>query len=376
MLLATVLLLIIAGLLSDRNRPAGRPPAAVEQGDAALYRAIDTRMTQGEGYYSATASEQRIRGYPLRPFVAMRMPTRAWIFRAGGASGAQHLLQLLAVLTGLATALRLRRVVRSLPLWAAASLLAATSITPLTNPVVALWPETWAGLLVALSLACRTDRHWHASVLLGLLAVIFRELALAYLVAMTIAALIERRRTEAIAWIMAGLIAGAAIIGHAIAVHAILLPDDPTSQGWMRASGWGFDLSMARATTMLMTVPAPVSAVLAPLALFGWAATEGGYARRVTLAFLAWLVPFLVIGRPENSYWGLLMAPLWLAGLPLALPALSTALRPRANRHSAHAGLQTVVSCASGAHVPKVRCAPGHPKPPFSTPPELNVDRP
>src|SRR3546814_4548663 len=49
---------------------------------------------------------------------------------------------------------------------------------------------------------------------------------------------------------------------------------------------------------------------------------------------------------------------------------------PRAGRHSAHAGLQMAVPRASGAHVPKVRCASGHEKPPFSARPELTVDRP
>jgi hypothetical protein len=31
---------------------------------------------------------------------------------------------------------------------------------------------------------------------------------------------------------------------------------------------------------------------------------------------------------------------------------------------------------ASGAHVPVVRCAPGHAKPPFSSRHHLNVDQP
>jgi hypothetical protein len=325
-LLAVLLLFIITGLMIETDSPERRILASAEQSDAALYRAIDKQMAHGKSYYSAAATEQRVRGFPLRPFIAMRMPTRAWIFRLMGASGALHLLQLLAVLTVLVTALRLRRVIHSLPIWAAASLFAATSIMPLANPVIALWTELWAGLFVTLSLACRTDRHWRASVALGLVAVIFRELAIAYLAAMTIAALIERRRTEAFAWIVAGLLACAAIAAHALAVHAMLLPSDPTSQGWVRFGGWGFDLSMARMTTMLAMLPMPITAVLAPLALFGWAATEDSYTRRVTLTFMAWLVPFFVIGRPENSYWGLLMAPLWLAGLPLALLAMREAL--------------------------------------------------
>src|SRR3546814_7814580 len=37
----------------------------------------------------------------------------------------------------------------------------------------------------------------------------------------------------------------------------------------------------------------------------------------------------------------------------------------RTDRHSALAGLQMAAFHASGAHVPRARCAPGHGKPPF-----------
>jgi hypothetical protein len=324
-LLLGALLLIVAGFAIDAHRPGRAPAATSDQGDAALYRAIDARMAHGESYYAAAATEQRARGFPLRPFVAVRMPTRAWLVRLVGASWTLHLLQLLGAAVVFGSALRLRDVARSRPLWVAASLIAALSVASLINPVIALWPELWAGLLIALSLACRTDRRWHAGVALGLVAVLFRELALAYLAAMAAAALYDRRRGEALAWVAAAVLAVCAIAAHAVAVHAVVLPGDPASQGWVRIGGWGFDLSMARATTLLALAPWPVTAVIAPLALFGWAAAPDGYARRVALAFAGWLLPFLVIGRPENSYWGLLMAPLWLAGLPLALPALREA---------------------------------------------------
>ncbi len=108
-LLGTSLLLIIAGLAIDATRHGRHAAATTEQGDAALYRAIDTRMADGQGYYRAAAAEQRRRGFPIRPFVAIRMPARAWVVRLLGGSGALHLAQVLAILAVLVTALRLRR---------------------------------------------------------------------------------------------------------------------------------------------------------------------------------------------------------------------------------------------------------------------------
>jgi hypothetical protein len=325
-MLTVLLFAILLGLTVDAAPPPQRAAATSAQSDAALYRAIDTRLARGEGYYPAAAAEQRAREFPLRPFVTMRMPTRAWLVRLAGPQGSLGLLLLLALLAVAATSLRLRSVVRSTPLWAASSLLVAVSVAPLVNPVIALWSDLWAGLFATLALACRTDRRWGASMALAFAAVSFRELALALPAAMMLAALLEQRRGEALAWARTGLLAMLAVAAHAAAVHAVVLPQDGVSQGWVRAGGWAFDLSLLRSTTLLAALPSPVTAIMAPLALFGWAATANGYARRVALAFAAWLLPFLLIGRPENSYWGLLMAPLWLAGLPLALPVLRDAL--------------------------------------------------
>ncbi|MBY9064792.1 hypothetical protein K7957_17785 [Sphingomonas yunnanensis] len=329
LLVAATIVLIAIGLLSPPP-PAARAATSAERGDAALYRAIDRRVAVGETYYVAAAAEHRAREFPLRPFVAVRLPARAWLYRLAGAAGALWGLRALALLAAVATIYRLHTAVTSRALWGVAGCLAAVSTLPLANPVVALWPECWAGLLVALSLALRDERHWRAAVLLGLIAALLRELALPYLVAMAVAAALERRRGETLGWVTATIAAMTALVAHAVAVAAVLQPDDAASQGWVRAGGWSFDLAMARATTPLALFSDATAAIVVPLALYGWASTPGGYARRVILTSLALLAPALLIGRPENSYWGLMLAPVWLAGLPLALPAIVRAVAPAA----------------------------------------------
>jgi hypothetical protein len=331
-LLAALLLLVAHGLGASPSAPA-HPSRGPSHGDAALYRAIDARMQAGEGYYRATADEHRLRRYPLRPFVTVRLPTLAWITTSLGATGTLILLRLLVLATIAATVFRLRAALPSRPLWGAACALAAACIVPLAEPALAVWHEAWAGLLIALSLACRSERRWWPSVLLGLAAVLFREIALPYLFLMGALALIERRRRETIGWAVAILAFGVALAGHAAAVNKVTTFADLASPGWSSFGGWPFALTVARDCSILRALPARCAALLVPLALLGWAAWRDGYALRAALTFVAWLGAFTLIGRPDNFYWGLLMAPLLPVGLILALPALADlgrVLRPTA----------------------------------------------
>lgn len=317
------LLLLIGVGLSLGEDHSTRPPTVPGMGDVDLYRAIDMRMLNGEGYYQAAATEQRARGYPLRPFVTVRMPTVAWITTlAGGPSRVTILEMLLAAVSAGMTVVRLRKLIRSDWLWAAASFLVVTTIAVLSQSLLAIWHELWAGLLIALSLACWNERRWGLSVAIGLAAVLLRELALPYLVAMAAFAVLERRPREAMAWSGAILLFAIALGAHAHAVHALLQEGDRASPGWSRMGGWRFDLALVRGTSLLATVPAWVTAILLPIALLGWAAWPSRYAARFGLALLGWLCAFLLIGRPENFYWGLLIAPLLPIGVVMALPAL------------------------------------------------------
>ena len=331
-ILLALLLLIGVGLRLGEDHST-RPPTAPGMGDVDLYRAIDMRVVHGEGYYQAAATEQRARGYPLRPFVTVRMPTLAWITAlAGGPSRVAVIEMLLAAISAVMTVVRLRKLIRSDWLWAGASLLVVTTIALLSQSLLAIWHELWAGLLVALSLACWSERRWGLSVILGLAAVLLRELALPYLVAMAALAMLERRPREAMAWVGAIILFGIALAAHAHAVGALLQATDRTSPGWSRMGGWRFDLALVRGTSLLATVPAPVTAVLLPIALLGWAAWPSRYAARFGLTLLGWLGAFLLIGRPENFYWGLLMAPLLPIGVVMALPALRDLVRALSRR--------------------------------------------
>jgi hypothetical protein len=322
-LLLGLILMICAGLAM---RPSGTPGGAAGGGDASLYRQITARVAHGEAYYPAVAAEHRASGYPLKPFTAVRQPLLAEIAATIGPTCAEWLLRLLAVAATAATVIRLAPRLKA-PFREIAILLSATSAGAFVQHGMWVWHEIWAGLLITLALACRTERHWLFSVALGLTAALLRELAFPFLLVMAGAAWTSGGRREAGAWIVAAAIALTALALHMISVGAVALPTDVTSPGWLVLGGWRFDLALARQSSLLLMLPNWVTAVVTPLALLGWWAWPDAYARRTVAILGLWMAAFLVFGRPDNSYWGFLFAPLLPVGLALAPAALRDLVR-------------------------------------------------
>lgn len=181
--------------------------------------------------------------------------------------------------------------------------------------------------MITLALACRTDRHWAAGVAFGLVAALIRELAFPFLIVMAGLAWATGRKKEAGAWAGAAAVVLAVLALHWSTVVRISLPGDVTSPGWLALGGWRFDLALARQSSLLIALPAWVAAVATPFALLGWFARPGGYATRVALLLGLWLSGFLLLGRPDNAYWGFLFAPILPIGLAFAPTALADLVR-------------------------------------------------
>lgn len=201
-------------------------------------------------------------------------------------------------------------------------MLASCGMVLLTVDAMTYWHESWAALLIILSLSVRTPNRWVPSVLLGLAAVLVRELALPYLALMAFFAWRERSRVEAGAWALSILIFFAAMVAHSAAVAAQVTAADPTSPGWSGAGGWPFVLAMMHNCSLFLFLPLPVIAVLVPLSLFGWASLRDPLGERITLLLFGYVAAFAVLGRPDNFYWAILIAPLLPAGLAFVPRAL------------------------------------------------------
>jgi hypothetical protein len=338
-LLAIVFLVTLGSWLTpDYSPPPRLPPASVAlagaaQSDMQLYIKIIARMEAGGSYYATVAAEHRAAGFPLKPFVTVRLPTLAWINTWLGPNLA---IGVLAALIAAATAawvpaLELRQQVPPADKIAGKI---AVGMMGLAMAVLLLSPfrhfhESWAAPLIALSIALQVRGFTVPAVIAGLCAVLIRELTLPFLLMMGGLALLDRNWRAAAGWAVAIGVAGLALTVHAHTLAAILLPDDLESQGWQGFGGWPFLVRAMQATTLLELFPAWVAKLVVPLSLFGWLMHRSAAALRVSGLMLGYALALLVFARDTNKYWAILLVPYLLAGLALVPGAVAAMLRPR-----------------------------------------------
>jgi hypothetical protein len=320
--LAALAWLVAWGFLGGGPTTSPRPEPG--QGDVALYQAVVARIQAGEAYYPAAAAELEARGYPLRPFPNFRLPTLAVFL--GSPVGDVAGIALFVLVATAAVLAWLRRLFPGIPRPIAIAvplLTGAACLLPGAAPIAPLvvFHELWASILILLSLGLWRPERWWPSVLLGLAALLVRELALPYLVVMGALAWWDGRRREALAW--AGAVAVFAIVlaGHAhlATLHA---PGPGRVSTWLALGGWPFVLATSAWALPLLALPTPAHLVLVPLAFLGLAGWRGALGLRAGLVVAAYAGAFLVVGRPDNHYWGMLYAQLLIPGLLMAAPAL------------------------------------------------------
>jgi len=315
--------LVVVSTVPGAVSPQPARAAAEHRSDVGLYRAIVNRVSRGEDYYVAAAAEQRANGYPTAPAVAFREPAETLLLVALQTDLARH-----AALLGLAVA-------ATLALWFALGQMDLTPATrrwslllTLTGMAVCLaqnapyMHETWAGLLITLSLALRRPERWALSVCAAFAACLLRELALPFLFVMLAFAACERRWRESLAWLGA-----IALFGGLFAIHCVLAGaqhrvGDLASGGWLRFGGLSFVVATLRWNAVLALAPGGVLIAVLCASALGLSGLRHGLASRAALTLIGYVVAFAVVGRPDNQYWGILYAPLVPLGLALAPPAL------------------------------------------------------
>ena len=316
--IALALLLSLLALVA----PAALPPATLagadRQTDLDLYAAIVDGVRYQGHYYQVAADALRSGGYPLRPFLAFRLPTLAMLQAMLPPFAVPVLLWLLAAATLLAWCRRLAPMMARLSgrLWVVLLLLGGSLAAWQAD--LAPFHELWAGLLIALSLALhRADRPLTA-IAFGLAAATIRETAALYLLVMAACALAEGDRREAIGW-GAALGLFAVVLGvHAYATGLVTRPLDPMSPGWSGLLGPGFAIRSLVASTALTGLPMLLAAPLAALGIAGWAGWRDPLATRVLATLGAYLALLALFARADNFYWALTIAPLALGGLAFA----------------------------------------------------------
>lgn len=283
--------------------------------DLLLYDSIIAGLRAGGNYYQLTADTLRAGSYPLRPFVTFRLPTHSVVQAALPSAVVIAALWLLAIGVAAAWWTRLAPALRRAPPRIAAAVLFAGGTLVFVQPGLVAFHEIWAGLFVALSLGVRRPGHWTEAVAIALVAMLVRETAALYVLAMGALALVDGERREAIGW-GAALAVFALVLGfHAHAVAQVTGPLDVQSPGWAGLLGPGFALRSLVSATALSLLPAALAVLLAGLALAGWAAWRDALGLRVFATLTVYTVALALFARADTFYWILMVVPLWLVGL-------------------------------------------------------------
>jgi hypothetical protein len=349
--LALLLLALIelTGLLTPRlhNTPSRPKPAATMEATSApeardadidLYENIIVGVGNGETYYSVAARELRHGGYPLRPFVAFRPPLLAELLGHLSPFAGLLMLRTLAAAVMVVWALRLKQATSSPAALTIVCLLLAAGIAVYGQAKYMSVHEIWSGLLVAFSLGLRKEDRWVAAVVVGLLALLIRELALPYVVVMAALAAWDGKRREAAGWAAAIGVFAIATGFHAAAATAAATVADPVSPGWGQRGGWGFFVTAIWLTGPLKSAPYSCAAALAPIALLGWAGWRDPLAVRAFATLVGYAALMMFFGRPDNFYWALMFTPFLMVGLafaPRSLRELIASARRTAERPDA-----------------------------------------
>ena len=312
--LALVALVLLATLMAI-SAPIGQP-------DTSLYAGIVEAVRHGGSYYAVAGDALRAGRYPLEPFTAFPLPTLAVVAGSSPDLAVTTMLYCLAAAVAVAWYARLTLSLKTRAARTLAAVLLSAGLAPLLRTDLSNLPETWAGLLIALSLGVHRSGRWIDAVAFGLAAALICDAAVLYIVTMTGFAIRERRRDETLGWIAALGLLAIVLAFHAHAVAAIVTPLDIAVTGTDASASTGSVVSAFASATMLDYVPLWVAGPVVGLALFGWTTWRDAIAPRVLGTILLAVLLIALLDRSGTSQSALLVSPLLLVGLVLALDGL------------------------------------------------------
>lgn len=289
-------------------------PALAAADDRVAYQQVVERMHGGEGYYQAAAAELREGNFPLKPALAFRPPTLAWLLSLFPNLATRYGAMLLVLFAAIIAWARSLADLAPPHRLALVALLMCGLANVGGHPLSVYQHEVWAILAMALSLAFY--RNLLVCALFACVAVFVRETALTFIAAVAIVALLRSDYRRVAAMVGIGVLAVAAWLYHAHLAAAVTLPTDPVSPGWLRFEG--FPLVLAATRWNLLTAFLPdfwLAALLAVMAL-GLAITRRAELQVAGLTAVLFCIALLAVGRPDNAYWGIMFAPFLGLGLP------------------------------------------------------------
>jgi hypothetical protein len=288
-------------------------PSVAMAEDRDTYREIVERMHDGEGYYPAAAVELREGNFPLKPGLAFRPPTLAWLL-----SWLPDTTARFAVLVGL--------VIAAVLAWARSfsdetsayrlSLVAflMCGLANVGGPASVYLHEAWAIVMMTFSLAFY--RRLALSAIFALFAVLIRETALAFVAATAVVALVQAdyRRVS----VMVGIVIVSVVLWfyHAHLASMQTNPSDLSSPGWLYFQGPSMILATSKWNLLTAALPDPFLIALLVVMGCGLALVRRDELQVAAVTVALFCIALLALGRPNNNYWGIMFAPFLGLGLP------------------------------------------------------------
>ncbi|WP_246449851.1 hypothetical protein [Qipengyuania soli] len=312
--------------------PAETPAQPERDEDLAFYDRVIERIAAGENYYDFIVKEQRERNYPVRPGVAVRLPTLAYIHAWLGEPGMLFLAVLLMGATIWAWWKRLGEEAHdeSVRRFGAALMFVGGSLG--LNRMYFVLHELWAGMLMALAFGLHRPGRWGWSLAVATLALAIREQVLPFVLLMGAMAAWRRDWKETAAWAALTFAFVMAMMWHLSLVSPQVLQSDPESPPWLVLRGLSGWLGNVVLSSNLRFLPHEIAGPLVLLMALGWAGWKTPAGTTGTFLYLGYGLAFMLAGRANNFYWGAIVAPamfIGLAFLPMALRSLLIAARGR-----------------------------------------------
>jgi hypothetical protein len=332
---ALVLLAVLVPVEASKGGVASVPSLVGGNGaerprddDLALYDHVIERIRGGEHYYDFIVEEQRRADYPVRPGLAVRLPTLAYLDAWLGLPGQIAAAFVLLAALLLAWWRRLTDEPGGLDRRALGVALVLMGGSLGLNRYYFVLHELWAGMLLALAFALhRPGRKWGWALAVAALALAIREHCLPFVLLMAAMAFWRREWKQGAAWSALAVAFVAALAIHLQIVAGDVLPSDRPSPPWLALRGLSGWLSNIVLASNLRFLPHFVAGPLLLLMVLGWAGWRSPAGAFATLLYLGYGLLFMIAGRKDNFYWGAVVAPAMFVGLAFAPMALKSLWR-------------------------------------------------
>lgn len=306
---------------------SGNAPEKKRDEDLALYDRAIERISNGENYYDFIVEEHRKAHYPVRPGIAVRLPTLAYIQAWIGSAAVYAAAIALMLATIWAWYRRLGTEPGGKRYQAIGTALIFVGTSLGLNSYFFVLHELWAGMLLTLAFGLHRPGKWGWSLAAAALALAIREHSLPFVLLMAAMAFWRRDWKEGAAWSTLAALFLALLAVHLGKIAPQVLPSDPMGPSWMELRGLGGWLSNIVLSSNVRFLPHWLAGPVVILMVFGWSGWNTPAGAFGTLLFLGYGLLFMIAGRPDNFYWGAIIAPAMFLGLAFVPMATISLLR-------------------------------------------------